>query len=290
LARDNPDVLKPALKEIAQQYPRLGGMDSVRQDLASYMEIRREARSKKSGRLFALLEKANFVTPPFQQSFHALMEGGQLPPADLLRQYDAATRSWKEHDPANALIDLQKLATGPWAEDMNREVERRRAVSAGFVALQQARNSTDYVDKLLAFRESLDADEDVYFISATAADLNQRQGQVITRAQEAMTQARTFWQEYRSNGAIDASQRIETSISDDFRTRAHSLAEASKYARQSVLLFSQVDTKEGAQWTAIRDEIETEIHEQRSRLRDLSNVVEPALLNSKLALLGDANE
>ena len=38
------------------------------------------------------------------------------------------------------------------------------------------------------------------------------------------------------------------------------------------------------------DEIETEIQEQRSRLRDLSNVVEPALLNTKLALLGDANE
>jgi hypothetical protein len=146
------------------------------------------------------------------------------------------------------------------------------------------------VDKLLAFRESLDPDEDVYFVKATAADLNQQKAQVITRAQDAMTQARTFWQDYRSEGAIDASQRIETSISDDFRTRAHSLAEASKYARQSVLLFSQVDTKEGAQWTAIRDEIETEIQEQRGRLRDLSNVVEPALLNSKLALLGDANE
>ena len=290
LARDNPEVLKPALKEIAQQYPRLGGLDSVRQDLASYIEIRREARSRKSGRLFALLEKAHFVTPPFQQSFHALIEGGQLPPADLLQQYGAATRSWKEHDPANALIELQKLATGPWAEDINREVERRRAVSTGFAALQQSRNSSDYVDKLLAFRESLDAGEDVYFIRATAADLSQQKGQVITRAQEAMTKARTFWQEYRSSGAIDASLRIETSISDDFRTRAHSLAEASKYARQSFLLFSQVDTNEGAQWTAIRDEIETEIHEQRSRLRDLSNVVEPALLNTKLALLGDANE
>ena len=290
LARDNPEALRLALKEISQQYPRLGGMDNVRRDLASYIEIRREARSRKSGRLFALLEKAHFVTPPFQQSVHALIAGGQLPSADLLREYDAATRSWKEHDSENALIELQKLARGPWAEDINREVERRRAVATGFAALQQSRNSGDYVDKLLAFRESLDADEDVYFIRATAADLNQEKAQVIARAQEAMTQARTFWQEYRSSGAIDASQRIETSISDDFRSRAHSLAEASKYVRQSVQLFSQVDTKEGGQWTAIRDEIETEIQEQRSRLRDLSNVVEPALLNTKLALLGDANE
>ena len=171
----------------------------------------------------------------------------------------------------------------------------RAARSAGLFALAERQvlglyDAGDYVDRLLAFREPLDTDEDIYFIRATAADLSQQKDQVISRAQAAMTQARTFWQEYRSSGAIDASLRIETSISDEFRTRAHALAEAGKYARQSLMLFSQVDTKEGTQWTAIRDEIETEIHEQRSRLRDLSNVVEPALLNNKLALLGDSNE
>ena len=105
-----------------------------------------------------------------------------------------------------------------------------------------------------------------------------------------MNKARTLWQEYRSNGAIDASQRIETSISDQFRTRAHLLAEASRYAQQSFLIYSQVDAAGAAQWTAIRDEIESEAREQRSRLHDLSNVVEPELLKTKLALLGDPNE
>ena len=290
LTRDNPDVLKPALKEIADKYPRLGGMDSVRQDLARYMEIRREARSRKSGRLFSLLDKAHFVTPPFQQSFHALVAGGQLPSADLIKQYDAATRFWKDHNPTDALAGLQKLNTGPWGDEIGRELERRRVVSDGFAALQQSRNGGDYVDRLLAFRESLDPDEDVYYVRATAVDLNQQKDKIVARAQDAMSQARTFWQEYRNSGAIDASQRIETSISDDFRTRAHSLAEASRYAQQAFQLYSQVDRQGATQWTAIRDEIETEVHEQRSRLRDLSNVVEPALLNTKLALLGDTNE
>jgi len=290
LARDNPDVLKPALKEIADKYPRLGGMDSVRQDLARYMEIRREARSRKSGRLFSLLDKAHFVTPPFQQGFHALVAGGQLPSADLIKQYDAATGFWKDHNPTDALAGLQKLNTGPWGDEIGRELERRRVVSDGFAALQQSRNGGDYVDRLLAFRESLDPDEDVYYLRATAVDLNQQKDKIVARAQDAMSQARTFWQEYRNSGAIDASQRIETSISDDFRTRAHSLAEASRYAQQAFQLYSQVDRQGATQWTAIRDEIETEVHEQRSRLRDLSNVVEPALLNTKLALLGDTNE
>jgi hypothetical protein len=290
LERDNPDVLKPVLNEIAQKYPDLGGLDNVRQDLARYIEIRGEARTRKSGRLLALLQKARFVTPPFKQSFHALIESGQLPPADLLQQYDAATQAWKDGNLSEALAELQKMAAGPWAEDATKELERRRDVTARFTALQELPNAGDFVDQVLAFRASLDADEDVYFVRATVADLNSQRDKVIARAQDDMNRARMLWQEYRSNGAIDASQRIETSISDQFRTRAHLLAEAGRYAQQSFLIYSQVDAAAAAQWTGVRDEIESETREQRSRLHDLSNVVEPALLKTKLALLGDPNE
>jgi hypothetical protein len=290
LERDNPDALEPVLKETAEKYPGLGGLDSVRQDLARYIEIRREARTRKSGRLFAVLRKARFVTPPFVQSFRALKESGQLPPADLLLQYDAATQAWKDGNPSEALAGLQKMAAGPWGEDAAGELERRRGVAARFAAIQQSRNAGGFVDQLLAFRESLDAEEDVYFVRATAADLNLQRASVIARARDAMNRARALWQEYRSNGAIDASLRIETSISDQFRTSARLLAEASRYAQQGYLIYSQVDAAGAARWAAIRNEIESEAHEQRSRLHDLSNVVEPELLKNKLALLGDPNQ
>jgi pSer/pThr/pTyr-binding forkhead associated (FHA) protein len=289
LERDNPDVLEPLLKETAEKYPGLGRLDSVREDLARYIEIRREAGIRKSGRLFALLEKARFTTPPFEQSFRALMESGQLPTADLLQQYDAATQAWKNGNSTEALAGLEKMTAGPWGEEATAELERRRGVAAGFAELQQSRNAGGFVDQLLAFRESLDAEEDVYFVRATAADLSGQKENVIARAQDAMNRARMLWQEYRSNGAIDASQRIETSISDQFRTRARLLAEASKYAQQSFLIYSQIDGAGAAPWTGIRDEIESEAREQRSRLHDLSNVVEPELLRTKLALLGDPN-
>jgi pSer/pThr/pTyr-binding forkhead associated (FHA) protein len=290
LGRDNPDALEPVLKETAEKYPDLGGLDSVRQDLKNYIEIRREARALKSGRLFALLRKAGFVTPPFQKSVHALTESGQLPPADLLQQYDVSTQAWKDGNASQALAGLQKMATGAWGEAAAHELERKQDVTARFVALQRSRNEANYVEQLLAFRESLDADEDVYFLRATAADLNLHRDKVIARARDAMNRARTLWQEYRSNGAIDASMRIETSISDQFRTRARLLADATRYAQQGFLIFSQVDAAEAGQWTAIRNEIESEARQQRSALHDLSNVVEPALLKTKLELLGDLNQ
>jgi pSer/pThr/pTyr-binding forkhead associated (FHA) protein len=288
LGRDNPDALEPELKETAEKYPGLGGLDGVRQELALYIEIRREARTRESGRLFALLRKARFVTPPFQKSFRTLTESGQLPPADLLQQYEAATRAWKDGNSDEAFAALQKLATGPWGEEAAKELERRRGVAARFAAIQQSRNAA--VDQLLAFRESLDPEEDAYFVRATEAGLNLQRDTVIARAQDELNRARASWQDYQSNGAIDASQRIETSVSEQFRARARLLAEASSDAQQGFVLYSLVDPAGAAQWTAIRDEIESEAREQRNKLHDLSNVIEPELLKTKLALLGEANE
>jgi pSer/pThr/pTyr-binding forkhead associated (FHA) protein len=291
LGKDDPDALVPVLKDTAEKYPGLGGLDSVRQDLARYIEIRREARTPKSGRLFALLRRARFATPPFEQSLRALAASGQLPSADLLQQYDAATQAWRNGRASEAFAGLQTMITaGTWGEAAAEELERRRGVTARFAALQESRNTSGFVDQLLAFRGSLDADEDVYFMRATAADLNLQRDEVVARAQDAMNRARKLWQEYRSNGPIDASQRIETSISDQFRTRARLLADASRYVQLGFLIYSQVDVSGAGQWTAIRDEIESEARRQRSALRDLSNVVEPGLLKTKLSLLGDSNE
>ncbi len=168
-------------------------------------------------------------------------QSGQLPPADLLAQYNAATRTWREHNPTDALAELQKLTTGSWGDYLNRELDRRGTVASGFGSLQLSKSAPDYVDRLLAFRETLDADEDVYFVRATAADLTQQKDKVIAKAQDAMNQARTHWQEYKNAGAIDASQRIETSVSEDFKSRAKSLAEASRSVQQAFRLYSQVD-------------------------------------------------
>jgi pSer/pThr/pTyr-binding forkhead associated (FHA) protein len=289
LARDSADALDPVLKETAQKYPAIGGLDNIRNDLDRYTEIRREARTRSSGRLFAMLRTANFATPPFKQSVRELIASGELPPADLQQQYDAATSAWKTGNTDEAFAGLQKLATGPWSEEAAKELQRRQAVATGFAAIQQASNASDSVDQLLAFRTSLDTEEDVYFARATAAALNQQKDSAVARARDDMGRASRLWQEYRSDGAIDASQRVESSVSDQFRTRARLLAEANKYAQQGFLIYSQVDPARTAQWVAMRDEIQSETLEQRSRLQDLSRVVEPEVLRIKLALLGEPN-
>jgi hypothetical protein len=266
-------------------------LDNLRQDLANYIEIKKEARNRKSGRLFALLAKARFTTPPFQEGFRAL--GRQLPGDDLIRQYAAATQPWKAGNAAESLAGLQKVAAGPWAEAISGEIERRQGVVAQFAALQQQRAASatsGYAEQLLAFRATLDADEDVHFVRATQADLELQKDKALAGAQESMNRARALWQEYRNNGAIEAGQRVETTISSTFRTRARLLSEARRLARQAAQIYAQVGTAAPAQWSTIGDEIRIEAEQQRNALLELRNVLAPELLKGKLTLLGEASD
>ena len=156
MARDRVEDLQPVLKEAAEKYPGLGGLDIVRQDLVRYIEIKREARARKPGRLLALMLKARFVTPPFRDSIQAMTASGQLPPADVMRSYEATVKTWKEGNTVQALAGLQAMVTGPWAGAAAAELQRKQAVVAQYASLQQARTTNGYADALIAFRESLE--------------------------------------------------------------------------------------------------------------------------------------
>jgi hypothetical protein len=188
-----------------------------------------------------------------------------------------------------SLAALRQMATGPWAAAVLRELERRQAVITQFAALQQSRAASGYAEQLLAFRLALDPEEDVHFARATQADLDQQKDKVLARAQDAMNRARLLWQDYRNQGAIEASQRSETAISDPFRARARLLSDASSAAQQATQMYAQLGAAAPEELAAIHGEIKTEAQQQRSALRELRNVLAPELLKSKLALLGDTS-
>jgi pSer/pThr/pTyr-binding forkhead associated (FHA) protein len=290
MARDRAEDLQPVLKEAAEKYPGLGGLDSVRQDLARYIEIKREARARKPGRLLALMLRARFVTPPFRDSVQAMTASGQLPPADVMRSYEATVKTWKEGNTAQALAGLQAMVTGPWAGVAAAELQRKQAVLAQYASLQQARTTSGYADALVAFRESLDSDEDVFFVRATQAELDQQKDKVTARADGLMSRARALWQEYRSNGAIDAAQRIETTISNGFRNQARLLSDARQNAQRAAQIHALLGAAGADPSAVVRDEINAEARAQRAALLDLRNVLDPQLVKEKLALLGERVE
>jgi hypothetical protein len=99
-----------------------------------------------------------------------------------------------------------------------------------------------------------------------------------------------LWQDYRSQGAIEAVQRSESAISGPFRARARLLSEASSHAQQAMQMVAQLGAALPEESAAIHGEIQAEARLQRSALRELRNVLDAELLKNKLALLGDTSD
>jgi len=286
MGKDRPEALEPVIQEYAEKYPRLGGLDKLRQDVRLYMEIDNAVRAGNLGLIATKLEKARFSTPPFQERFRKLAAGSGFPPEEILRQYQASTRAWREGDANRSFGTLEKLNNGPWAKSVASQIQRRRSVLDQYTALQKARGSKDYDERLLTFYGALDPEEDTYFIRATEADIARNKDKAFARAQELMNRAQARWKQYQENGAIEGTQRLEAGISNQFRTQARLLAEAQQSAQQGMLISRQLKLETPAQWAKVQGEIDTEAEQQRKAVRDLRLVLDANLLKQKLALLG----
>ncbi|WP_061168490.1 FHA domain-containing protein [Caballeronia hypogeia] len=286
LGQDDLDAINATLKDYADKYPRLAGLDRVRADLDAYSGLRRNLGGASLAPLAGSVTKANFSTPPFQEKLRQ-MSASQLPPPDVLAQYAVVADAWNHGKSAQAIDALQKLPQGTWSPMVQKELAHKKAIAAQFSDLQKARGTKGYEDALLSFYETLDLDSDTYYAQAVAPEVASLKDKAIGRAQGLMAQAQTSWQQYRTNGGIGGSQRLESGVSDAFRTQARLLSDAEDAATRGMRIFRQVKADSAtAKWSTLASEIGTEADLQRRSLQDLRMVLEPGLLNTKLSLIG----
>ncbi|WP_018440819.1 FHA domain-containing protein [Trinickia symbiotica] len=69
---DQLDALSNMLADYGDRYPRLAGLDRVRDDLQRYRQIERDVRAGRADEAAAALKAARFATPPFQARVPAL--------------------------------------------------------------------------------------------------------------------------------------------------------------------------------------------------------------------------
>ncbi len=285
LGQDQPEALEPVLKDYAEKYPRLG-LDALRSDLRQYIDIDNDARAGRLGPLVRRLSHAQFSTPPFQEKFRALRSGNRLPPADVIRQYQAASGAWHGGDAEQAFAGLRQIGAGPWAEPASKELAHKKSILEQFNALQKSRDSKGYDERLLTFYGALEPEEDAYFIHAIQADVAQYRGKALDRAQALSDRAQQRWRQYRENGGIEGAQRLESEISSKFRSQARLLSEAYDGAQQGARIYQQLKTAYPPESVKVRQEIDAEMDEQRRALQGLRMVLEPRLLKEKLVLIG----
>ncbi|AJZ62642.1 FHA domain protein [Paraburkholderia fungorum] len=285
LARDKPDALPAVLDDYAQRYPRLAGLDRVREDLRLYTEVLNAALSRQLTSLLTLLRTVRFSTPPFQAQFQQLA-ASRLPSPDIIQRHDAATAAWQRGDTQQALSDLQAMPAGPWSDVIAAERAHKKALLDQFADLQKIRGSKDYEQRLLSFYASLDPTADAWFVQSIQKDVAALHDKALARAQDLLLRAQSLWKQYRANGPIGGTQRLEAGISPGFRSAARLLSDAQAAAQQGMRIYTQLKADHPADFDRLLADIDAEADLQRRSLTELRMVLDPGLLKAKLALIG----
>jgi pSer/pThr/pTyr-binding forkhead associated (FHA) protein len=289
LAQGNPETLSDEIADYADKYPRLSGLDRLRNDLRQYLVLNHAMQSRELGQLVDAMQKTHFATPQFQAKLRQL-EANRLPPPEVVQHYGVVSDAWKSGRSEQALAALRSMASGPWAAAVGAELAHKQAVANQFADLQKSRGAQGYDERVLAFNESLNPTADVWFANAIQPDIGALKQKALARADDWFNRAQTAWSQYRTNGAIGGDQRLETGISDGFRKQARLLADAQSEVQRAVQLLHQLKAERSAQAEKLAAEIKAEADLQRRSLVQLSSVLEPGLLSAKLALIsGDKN-
>jgi pSer/pThr/pTyr-binding forkhead associated (FHA) protein len=289
LGRDKPDALPAVLDDYTQRYPRLAGLDVVRADLRQYTDIFNEMTARHLPALLTLMRKADFRTPPFQAQYKQL-SASRLPSAEIMAKHAAASAAWQNGDSQQALDGLQAMPAGPWSDVIAAELAHKKALLDQFADLQKNRGASNRDEKLLSFYASLDPVEDVYYVRAIQGDVAALRDKALARGQDMINRAQTLWKQYRANGSIGGTQRLEAGVSESFRNQARLLSEANSSAQQGMRVYTQLKAPLPAGAQQLQEDIEAETQLQRRSLQELRMVLEPGLLKSKLALIGGSDE
>lgn len=289
LASDQPETLLQEIDAVAAQYPRLGGLDRLRDDLEQYLGI--HAALRKNDRLGAAvaLERAEFATPPFIARADQL-RAGSLPSAEVTRTYREASAAWREGNLQQALALLEALSREAGGELAARDLAAKQQVIADYASLRQFRGAPDYGERLLSFYAGLDPVEDAHFIAALGEELQRQSSAAREQADLAWETAASRWNAYRNGGGIRGVLRLEEEVSPRFREQAGLLAAASESARYGRRVYELLGIELAPARAELHRAIEAETALQRRSLEQLSMVLSPAVLDAKLTMLAGPGE
>ncbi|SMG55376.1 FHA domain-containing protein [Paraburkholderia susongensis] len=285
LARDKPDALPPVLDDYAQRYPRLAGLDRVRDDLRQYTALLNAALSRQLTSLLAMMEAAHFSTLPFQAQFQQLA-ATRLPSPEIVQRQNSVDAAWQRGDAQQALAGLQSMPASPWSDVLAVEAAHKKALFDQYTDLRKTRGGKDYDQRLLSFYASLDPKTDAWFVQSIQQDVAALHDKALARAQDLLLRAQSLWQEYRASGPIGGTERLEAGISPGFRNEARLLSDAQTAAQQGMRIYTQLKADHPADFDRLLADIEAEASLQRRSLTELRMVLDPGLLKAKLSLIG----
>ena len=283
--RDNDrEAINKLVSDFASSYPRVNGLDALKQDAAQFDSLARLVDNKELSELMRLRSAVEFRTPIFEDYVSGWL-ASELPPADIAAKYAAAANAWRVGKRDEAIAMLEQLKDQPWGEVAVRQIERYRKVGAEYDQLVASRGTDRYWDNLLALWGSLRPQEDDYVIRELQPDFLAQKEKLVPRLEESQRRVRSSWDAYQRAGGIPGVIRVEGRVSAKFTEQAKRLSNAYDEITKGARTYQLLQMTRPADWQALEEQVVTEAQRQRRWLQDLSIVLEPPLLRAKLDLL-----
>ena len=278
------EKISATINDFSRKYSRVGGLDALREDAERYETLAGYVAQQDLAAVSRFRRETEFQTPLFREQINAWLDG-LLPPADILQHYDEAAVAWRNGEGEQAIAILEPLTAGRWGDVAARRIERYTKVNADFQALQDAGDSDDYRERLVAFRASLDASTDDYYLQAIDPEFRVFKGQSEAQLDALLNDAREQWDAYRNDGGIPGALRVEERVSERFKMQAKRLSSVYEMVSEGTQIYAAIQVTPPPAWQELHEQVGNEAKRQRRWLEDLGLVLEPALLKAKLGLL-----
>ena len=283
--RDNDrEAMNQLISEFASSYPRVQGLDALKQDAAQYDALVRLVDNKELPEVLRLSHTVKFQTPIFEDFVPGWL-AGSLPPADIAAKHAAAAEAWRVGKRDEAIAMLEQLKDKPWGEVATRQIARYQKIGADYDQVVASRGTDRYWDNLLALWASLRPQEDDYVMRQLQPDFLAHKEQLLPRLEQSYDRVSASWDAYQRAGGIPGVIRVEGRVSPKFAEQARRLSSAYEEITSGARTYQLLQLTRPPDWQALEEQVVGEALRQRRWLQDLSIVLEPTLLKAKLDLL-----
>ncbi len=291
LDENQAKALVPVLDDYNNQYPRLGGILQLKNDLVRYLPIESAIKANDLYRAANEINATRFETPPFIEKIKQL-QASKLPSAENIGQFQVASDAWRSGDFDRALTILEKLSLEnmslqPGANAAQLQLKHKQDLLNEYHALQNTQDSPDYIERLISFYIRLAPEEDVYLIEQVGDEFASSSSTVLEEAELSWQSAEQRWNRYLNQGGIGGSLRLEEKVSDKFKQQVNLLNTAYEYVNRAKYLYELLKKTYSAERESLQRDIEAEIEMQRRSLDQLNIVLGKNLLEKKLGLFAE---
>lgn len=284
LATGDRAGLNTTISEFSGNYPHVQGVALIKSDLAKLDSLTQQLEQRHLADLVQMQQTVKFQTPMFAQHAQQWF-ANSLPPPDVVQGFRQAADAWTRGEHDKAIQALTPLTNGSWGDVATRQIERYRTVATQYDALQAARGSKGYWDRLVEFSAMLIPAEDEHLTAAIEPDLLAHRGELTAGLDASLNRAQSLWSAYQNANGIPGVVRVEERITDKFRLQAQRLSDAHAQIVRGNRTYQLLKLQPPATWTTLSADVISEVKRQRRWLQDLNIILSPALLQAKLNLL-----